>query len=216
MGASDTLQLNQLKNDQPLVALINKLMRPDAKDKWTNLPKVDETIAASLSSDYLTIKKIASTSEALSINLFTSPNYEARLITNLAAISQNIVHLDLSGIPIGVKEMEFIATCANLESNKTPVTDEDVLHLKSLSKLRSLKVYNTKVSDESIAVFNALSTLEKLYVKGSDLSTEGISTLQKERSSLVLVGGIDAEIETYFVEKDTTQIVDKKETVSPK
>ena len=49
-----------------------------------------------------------------------------------------------------------------------------------------------------------------------NILNEGISTLQKERSSLVLVGGIDAEIETYFVEKDTTQVVDKKETVSPK
>ena len=194
-------------------------MRPDAKDKWTNLPKVDETIAASLSSDYLTIKKIASTSEALSINLFASPNYEARLITNLAAISQNIVHLDISGIPIGAKEMEFIATCGNLEIleiDKTPVTDTGVLHLKSLSKLRSLKVYDTKVSDESIAVFTALSTLEKLYIKGSDITSDGINTLQKERPSLVLVGGINAEIETYFVKKDTTQVIDKKETVSPK
>jgi hypothetical protein len=194
-------------------------MRPEAKEKWTKLPKVDETMVASLSSDYLTIKKIASTSEALSINLFASPNYEASLITNLEPIAQNIVHLDLSGIPIGAKEMEFIASCVNLEIleiDKTPVTDADITHLKSLSKLRSLKVYDTKVSDESIAVFTALSTLEKLYVKGSDISTGGISTLQKERPSLVLDSGINAEIETYFVEKDTVPVVEEKEAVSTK
>lgn len=219
LGASDTLQLNQLKNDQPLVALVNNLMRPEAKEKWTKLPKVDETIIAALNSDYLTIKKLASTSEALSINLFASLNYEATLITNLEPIAQNIVHLDLSGIPIGAKEMEFIAKCGNLEIleiDKTPITDTDILHLKSLSKLRSLKVYDTKVSDESIAVFKGLSSLEKLYVKGSAISTDGISNLKKERPSLVLISGIDAEIETFFVEKDTVPVADEKEVVSPK
>jgi uncharacterized membrane protein len=219
LGASDTLQLNQLKNDQPLLALVNNLMRPDAKEKWTKLPKVDKTILSGLNSDYLTIKKLASTSEALSINLFTSPKYEATLITNLAPIAQNIITLDLSGIPIGAKEMEFIAKCINLEIleiDKTPVTDRDIIPIKSLSKLRSLKVYNTKVSDESIDLFKGLSSLEKLYVKGSAISAEGISSLQKERPSLVVIGDIDAEIKTYFIEKDTVEITTKKEAISPK
>ena len=115
--------------------------------------------------------------------------------------------------------MEFIAKCGNLEIleiDKTPITDTDILHLKSLTKLSSLKVYDTKVSDESIAVFKGLSSLEKLYVKGSAISTDGISNLKKERPSLVLISGIDAEIETFFVEKDTVPVADEKEVVSPK
>jgi hypothetical protein len=219
LGASDTLQLNSLKNDEPLVVLVNNLIRPDAKDKWTNLPKVDETIISSLNSDYLTIKKLASTSEALTINLFTSPNYEATLITNLEPIAQNIVNLDLSAIPIGAEEMELIAKCINLEIleiDKTTVTDADITLIKGLSKLRSLKVYDTKVSDKSIAVFKGLSSLKKLYIKGSLITADGISKLQETRPSLVIVSGIDTEIETYFIAKDSAEVPVKKDAISSK
>ncbi|MCK5443187.1 MAG: hypothetical protein KAJ23_14980 [Maribacter sp.] len=208
LGASDTLRLDALEMGEPLVALVKELMEPDPMDKWTVLPKVADSTIMNLSSDYLSIKRIASHSDALKINIFLSPEHDPKSITDLHRIANNIVELDLSAMPIGSKEMEMISSCVNLEwleIDRTPVTDDDVDKLKELTKLSILKIYETNIGDKSISVFKGLQNLKSLYLWKTGITQGSLDELKKIKPNLLINNGIKEGVNAFFVDTDTIQ-----------
>lgn len=206
LDASDTLLLSHLDNSEPLVALIDELKQPDEKRTWAELPAVADTTIARLSSDYLTIKRLASNFDALSINVYKPPQYSSNLLTSLGPIAENIVELDVSGLPIGKDEIGLIAACKNLEwleIDRTPVTDVETDTLKVLSKLRTLKIYDTKIGDNTLSVIKNMENLEQVYLWKTDVSEAAIEKLRIEKPSLLINTGIDQEIQALFAKKDS-------------
>lgn len=206
LGASDTLRLEHLENSEPLAGFIKTLMQPDPAEKWAKLPEVADSTLQNLSSDYLTIKRVASNVNALSIDVFMPPEYDSKAITDLKRVAANIVELDLSGLPIGKDEIAMVAASKNLEwleIDKTPIGDRELDTLKTLSKLRTLKVFETAISDKSIAVFKELPSLKNLYIWQTSVSTDGVDQLKAEKPTLSINKGIDEELQSFFIEKDS-------------
>ena len=212
LGASDTLKLSHLDNDEPLVGMVRKMMEPGTTNSWAKLPKVADSTLQNLASDYVTIKRIASNSQALSVSVYLPPQYDPKNVTDLKRISNNIIELDLSGIPIGQKEMDLVAMCKNLEwleIDRTPVTDTEFKKLIGNTGLRVLKAYETDISDESVAVLKGFKGLRSLYVWETKISEGGLTELKEALPNLHLDYGIDPELKIEFIEKDT--IVESKE-----
>jgi hypothetical protein len=206
LGASDTLKLSHLDNDEPLVGMVRKMMEPGVLNSWEKLPKVADSTLQNLASDYVTIKRIASNSQALSVSVYLPPEYNPKNITDLKRISNNIIELDLSGIPIGEKEMDLVAMCKNLEwleIDRTPVTDREFKKLNGFSSLRVLKAYETEISDESVAILKDFKALKSLYIWETQISEEGLSELKEALPALHIDYGIDPELKIEFIEKDT-------------
>ena len=206
LGASDTLKLSHLDNSEPLVGMVKKMMDSGTKNSWAKLPKVADSTLQNLASDYVTIKRIASNSQALSISVYLPPEYDSKNITDLKRIANNIVELDLSGIPLGEKEMELVAMCKNLEwleVDRTPITDAEFAKITGLENLRVLKAYETGISDESVAILKDFKGLKSLYVWDTQMSDQGLSELREAMPNLHLDYGIDPELKMEFIEKDT-------------
>lgn len=206
LGASDTLRLNHLSNNEPLAALIKEMMEPDPMERWAGLPVVADSTIKRLSSDYLTIGRIAGSANALHVNMYKPPTYDPELISGLAPISANIVQMDLSGLPLGEKEMGLVATCNNLEwleIDRTPVTDKQLDALRHLSKMHTLKVYDTGIGDASVDVFKKLKNLKSLYVWKTKITESALEELKTDAPGLSINKGIDAEIEPFFVATDS-------------
>ena len=206
LGASDTLKLSHLDNSEPLVGMVKKMMDSGTKNSWAKLPKVVDSTLQNLASDYVTIKRIASNSQALSISVYLPPEYDSKNITDLKRIANNIVELDLSGIPLGEKEMELVAMCKNLEwleVDRTPITDAEFAKITGLENLRVLKAYETGISDESVAILKDFKGLKSLYVWDTQMSDQGLSELREAMPNLHLDYGIDPELKMEFIEKDT-------------
>ncbi len=206
LGASDTLRLNQLEDSDPLVALVKGLMEPDPIEKWKNLPKVADSTIQNLASDYLTINRIAVNSDALSAAAFLPPEYNPQYILNLQRVAQNIVELDLSGLPLGPQEMGVVAQCKNLEwleLDRTPITDVEIDTLKNLSKLRLLKVYDTNIGDKGVEVLKELQSLKSLYLWKTNASQNVLDDLKSTRKNLIVDDGIDNEVEEFFIKSDS-------------
>ncbi len=206
LGASDTLKLSDLDNSEPLVGLVKKMMDSGTTNSWAKLPKVMDSTLQNLASDYITIKRISSNSQALSISVFLPPDYNSKNITDLKRISNNIIELDLSGIPIGEKEMELVAMCKNLEwleVDRTPITDAEFIKLSGLAQLRVLKAYETGITDKSVAVLKDLKGLKSLYVWETQISRDGFAQLKEALPNLQLDYGIDPELKTEFIQKDS-------------
>lgn len=206
LGASDTMRLDHLEDTEPLVNLVRGLMEPDPMENWAKLPKVADSTLQNLSTDYITINRVASNSHALSVNVFLSPKFDSLVITNLQRLAKNIVELDLSGLPIGQNEMNMVSSCSNLEwleIDGTPITDTQVEVLRNLRNIRLLKIYDTKIGDKSIPVFKELQSLKSLYLWKTDISEAALESLRLSRPSLLINSGIDNEIKTFFVETDS-------------
>ncbi|SHI70099.1 Uncharacterized membrane protein [Pseudozobellia thermophila] len=209
LGASDTLRLSDLKEPEPLIGLVKSLMVPDPLDKWAEFPKVADTTLLRLSSDYLTINRMAANAEALSVDVYLPPEYDPQPVVNLKRVAENIVELDLSGIPIGSEEIDFIATCTHLEwleLDKTPIGDDAIEKLADLKQLGLLKVYQTSIGDKSLSVFKRLPNLKKLYLWDTDVTVGALEKFKGEAPHMLVEDGIDPEIEAFFIAGDTTVI----------
>ncbi|MFH6603566.1 c-type cytochrome domain-containing protein [Maribacter algicola] len=206
LGASDTLRLDHLKNNEPLVALVEKLMEPDPKNQWIDLPKVADSTILNLSSDYLTINRVANDSDALSVTAFLPPEYDPKYIMDLQRVAQNIVELDLSGLPIGEKEMAVVSQCVNLEwleLDRTLISDAEIDNLKNLAKLRLLKAYRTNIGDKGITVLKEMPKLERLYLWETNATPQILTDIRSKRPNLLIDNGIADSLKTFFVKKDS-------------
>lgn len=206
LGALDTLRLSHLDRSEKLAILVRDLMEPDPTNRWENLPKVADSTILNLSSDYVNVTRIASTSEAIKVNVFLSPNHNPKSLNGLQRIANNIVELDLSGIPIGSSEMELIATFANLEwleLDRTPISDDDLGRLGVLDKLRLLKIYETNITDKSILVFKDMPNLKRLYLWRTGIEHGTLDEFKKERPELEIDLGIEKKVDSFVVVSDS-------------
>ncbi len=206
LGASDTLRYAHLDNNEPLLGYLNSLMKPGANEKWKALPKVADSTIAKFNSDYLTVRRLANGANALGINLYLPPNYDPGMLTNLRPIAENIVEMDVSGLPIGQQEMGVIAACRNLEwleIDRTPITDAETDTLKHLSHLKLLKVYETKIGDNSIPIFKNMKSLKQIYIWNTGVSEGVLAKFKEEHPALFVNSGIDHELQVAFSKNDS-------------
>lgn len=206
LGASDTLRLDHLNTTEALTALIKEMMEPDPLEKWAVLPPVADSTLQQLNSDYVTITRLAGTTNAVRVVMYMPPEYDPNSILNLRPISDNIVEFDLSGLPIGEMELGLLAACSNLEwleIDRTPVTDVAMDTLKVLSKLRLLKVYDTEIGDESVPLFEKWEHLEKLFLWNTRISEKALAGLKSAKPDLSVEDGITGDLETFFVAGDS-------------
>ncbi|MGB6151943.1 MAG: c-type cytochrome domain-containing protein [Pricia sp.] len=209
LGASNTQRLDELPKSERLVSLITAMMKPDASEKWANLPTVADSTLQRLASDYLSISRVAGNSQALSVVFFPPPEYDSKTITDLKRIAQNIVELDVSGMPLGQKEFEAIGTFRNLERlevDKTPIDDSGVQELASLKQLHLLKIYDTAITDQSVPTFLNLPNLKQLYLFKTQVSVNAVASLKKDRPNLMINEGIDPEVEAFFIATDSQNL----------
>lgn len=208
LGASDTLRLSHLDNDESLHGLVKTMMEPKESDKWKSFPLVADSVLQNLSSDYRSVKRVAANSQALSVSVFSPPQYDLELVLALRRVADNIVQLDLSGLPLGDKEMEIVGMCKNLEwleLDRTQITDAEFSKLKGLAKLSVLKAYDTKITETSLPILQSFKDLHSLYLWDTPLSDTKNDELKHTLSHVQIDRGIDQELITAFSKKDTIE-----------
>ncbi|HLT51584.1 MAG TPA: c-type cytochrome domain-containing protein [Arenibacter sp.] len=206
LGASDTLRLNHLDNDEPLQGLVTMMMAPKKSGKWESFPLVADSTLQNLNGDYTTVKRISANSQALSVSIFSPPKYDPKLILALGRVADNIVELDLSGLPLGEKELEIIGICKNLEwleLDKTQITDSEFAKLGGLSNLLVLKAYATQITEASLPVLKNFNNLHSLYLWDTPLSDIENGALKDALPNARIDRGIDPELIIAFSEKDS-------------
>jgi hypothetical protein len=212
LGASDTLRLNHLNNDESLRGLVDMMMAPKKSDKWKSFPLVADSTLQNLSGEYRTVKRISANSRALSVSVFSPPQYGPELVLALKRVAGNIVELDLSGLPLGEQEMEIVGMCKNLEMlelDRTNITDSGFAKLGGLSNLLVLKAYATQITEASLPILQNFKELHSLYLWDTPLSDTENGALKDALPHTLIDRGIDPKLITAFAEKDT--IVEGKE-----
>ncbi|MEM9143851.1 MAG: c-type cytochrome domain-containing protein, partial [Bacteroidota bacterium] len=193
LGASDTLRLDQVLPSDPLAQLIKARMAPDPMEKWEDLPAVADSTLVRLSSDYLTLTRMAGITNALKVNAYMPPEYDSRMVLDLIPIQGNIVELDLSGLPLGARELGFAANCPNLEwleIDHTPISDVEMDTLGQLKKIRLLKVFETGIGDESLKLLTNWGDLKRLFIWNTKVSPRAMEEFTLKRPQVLIEMGI--------------------------
>lgn len=209
LNASDTLRLSHLDNNEPLLALVETMQQPDLAQKWITLPIIADSTIAAFSSDYVTIKRMANSVNALVVNMYKPPEYSSDLITDLKPITANIVQFDISGLPIGKRELGLIASCENLEwleIDSTPITDVETDTLKVLSKLRTLKIYDTAIADKTLSTLKNMESLEQVYLWKTQVTEGALDEFIRAKPTINVNGGIELETQSNLAKKDSILI----------
>ncbi len=209
LGASDTLRLDHLSDQESLAGLVRSLMTPNPLSRWSGLKKVADTTLSRLSSDYISLHRVAEGSQALVLKAYLPPVYNTDTLMVVGEVAPNLVEMDLSGLPLTSREMEFITQCTQvekLELDGTTITDETLALIKQLSNVRNLKIYGTDLTDKSIPVIAGLKSLENLYVWDTGISEKGLSELHTAFPKLKIVKGVKEFPQNNVPQEDSLNI----------
>src|SRR5690606_37512571 len=121
-----------------------------------DFPAADEETVNTLSNSYRVIRLLANGSPALAVSFYGAGFYSQQSLSELKPLVQQIVSLNLSGMPVDKKDLEM---------------------LKSFSNLRKINLNNTPFDDEGIALLNAVSTLKSVNLNGTGVTVEGAKAL---------------------------------------
>lgn len=208
LGANDTLAVSTLPADEPLVAIVEAMREADPADRFIDLPPVADTTLVNLRNDYLTINRLANGSNALTVKAYLPPQYDSTAIIALGRIAPNIIELDLSGLPLGLGELQMVNRCDRLESlelDQSGLTDTTFATLNQLANLRTLKLYQTAIGDESLEVLASMPALEELYLWDTKVEEARLVAFTEQRPAVRMVTGIDPAVRTFFALSDSTE-----------
>jgi hypothetical protein len=170
-----------------------------------------------LESDYLTVQRVANHSQALTVSAFKPPTYDPGQITALKAVSQNVVALDLSNLPLGPNEIQLIAQCSQLQRldlDGTPITSETLGQLVHLDGLQFLKLHGTALDDGALTHLAKFKNLKKLYAWNTGITEQAMRNFKEKNAQLTIEDGLGESLESFFLKRDSIS-GPEKENVLP-
>lgn len=163
-----------------------------AEQRFANAPAASFDFAAAseetikkLNNSNRVINPIALQSPALFANFYNAAFYTPTALSELSAIKDQLVELDLSRMPVKDEELKTIAQFSQLQKlilNFTGITGATLNELQSLKKLKVLSLAGTAIKKEQLAAIEKLPSLQKLIIWNTGVSPEELEVLKKQKN----------------------------------
>lgn len=104
-------------------------------------------------------------------------------VAAIGSISENIAQLELQRTKVtdaGLAPVADLPRLTRLDLNSTEVGDAGLKHLSGLENLQYLNLYQTKVSDAGLAEIGKIKSLKNVYLWKSEVTEAGAKKLQKQ------------------------------------
>jgi uncharacterized membrane protein len=169
------------------------------------------TAIQKLDNENRVIRPLYATSPALQVNFFNSNMFRAEMIGEMKDISEQIVAIDFSKMPLEDEHLSQLKAFINLEkitANFTQITGAGLVHLKELHKLKSLAVSGTDIKLEDLEALQELPALQALYLWNTPAASALKEGLVTGLSGVLLDTGFEDPGDTLkltspaFVNKD--------------
>ena len=199
-GASFEQKLGQYSLD------FQKLVHPAAlitSSKEYDFSAASESEIASVNTPYCTVYPIAYESPALQADFYVAAKFDPKTLSDLTQVSEQLVGLQLSKMPISNESLGLLSKFANLEKlnlNFTSIDDAGLSQLADLNHLEQLSISGTKLGLSGISkLLPKLPALKEIYVWNTSLSAADLAALQKQFPKIKFDAG-------YLPKKETLQI----------
>jgi hypothetical protein len=139
-GADFEKRLSELNSSDSLLMLVNKFHNEAIQKAALNfdLPPLDE-----FNSNYCSVNYLFNGSDEVEVNFFQGSNYNRENLKKLEKIKENIVNLNMQGMPLSAEDLDIIMQFSNLQKinlNSTKLDIGSLDELKTLSKLKSVSI----------------------------------------------------------------------------
>ncbi len=145
-----------------------------------------------------------------------SPFGEAKIddaaLAKLSPLALNIIELEIGFSDVTDEGLTAVSSMPNLEKlylQKTSITDEALVLLEGLNRLRYLNIYGTEVSDTGLEYLINLPSLESLFVWETNVTKEAADEFRARKLAQTGVEQWEAEIEALKAKiRDASILVD--------
>jgi uncharacterized membrane protein len=145
-----------------------------------------------LNNNYRVIKQLGKNSPALSVSFFGKAIYKSEHLKELSEIKEQVLHLNLSKMPVEDAEATTIQSFPNLERlnlNYTNITDKAIQQLASLPKLRSISAAGTAISMEGLKSLLSNKQITEIFIWDSKVNMDEVVKLQKQHPGIQIDEG---------------------------
>jgi hypothetical protein len=188
-GGEEKMRFSDLEQQQKSYPIIEERIAKSKDIQWENLPEISEDKIIELRSNYITISRLFSKSNALQVIIFPHEGFKAGSLKLLKSIAENIIELDLSGLPLNQMDFQFINSLKNIEklnvSNNT-LEDSWLKEISDLQRLKELIVNNTALTEEALPFMSKLPALQKLYAFRTNIESEALHLFGEDHGIFVI------------------------------
>ncbi|MHA8108661.1 c-type cytochrome domain-containing protein [Aquirufa sp. A-Brett2-W8] len=199
-GASFEQKLGQYSLD------FQKLVQPAAlttSSKEYDFSAASESEIASVNTPYCTVYPIAYESPALQADFYVAAKFDPKTLSDLSQVSEQLVGLQLSKMPITNESLGLLSKFANLEKlnlNFTSIDYAGIPQLAGLNHLEQLSISGTKIGLSGISkLLPKLPALKEIHLWNTGLSAANLARLQKQFPKIKFDAG-------YLPKEETLQI----------
>jgi len=182
-----------LKDFSPSFQQLIKPSTAAAATKEYDFSSASESAIASVNTPYCTVYPIAYESPALQADFYVAAKFDPKTLSDLSQVSEQLVGLQLSKMPIKNEDLSVISTFQNLEKlnlNFTSIDDSGLSQLSGLIHLENLSISGTKVGPAALAkLLPKLTSLREIHVWNAGLSVTDLAGLQKQFSKIKFDAG---------------------------
>jgi len=191
-GADLRKPLKAFQAEEPLYHLAAQVIESPIKGKaapaYDFAPASAETIKA-LNNPFRSLRPESFNSPALHAQLFVRQTYEPRQLRELTAVKEQLVYLNLSGLPIKDDELKTVGEFQNLRKlvlNGTDIKGEGLIELAGCRQLHSLALSNTAVDTSIAAALARLPALKEVFIWNTRISEPQAQAMQAALPQLKL------------------------------
>jgi hypothetical protein len=156
----------------------------------------DPELIETLNTPFRSVRPVALGLPALEADIFVRAAYQPTFLMDLLAVSEQIVSLNLTNLPITDDDLETLARFTHLENlhlNGTDITGATLGQLASCSNLTSLALANTRLQVDLSELLAQLPSLEKVYLWNTPVTAEELTNLQATFPDIYFDDGFQPE-----------------------
>ncbi|OLY92986.1 Uncharacterized membrane protein [Cnuella takakiae] len=211
-GAPNEQQVITLQENDTLRQLAAAQFKTAESEEY-HFDAADAEIIAKLNTNYCLVQPIAEGSAALSVSFFSPSQFKPSMLKGLLAIKEQMVSLNLNGIPVTDAELDVVGqmkALRKLNLGFTKVTGTGLSQLKDLKELRQLTLSGTSASGAVAALLPHLPKLKKVALWQTKMEPAQLARFATEFPKLYIEKGYSGDSVTIRL---NPPVVDNKETV---
>ena len=149
-----------------------------------------EDVIAKLNTPFRTVFPLYQNSPALQADFFVRKSFEVKSLEELKTISEQLVVLNLSKMPVADKDLSIIRSFQNLEHlnlNFSALEGSGLKDLETLNNLKSISLSGTNVKMRHLVPLLKLPQLKELYIWSTKVSLAEVDSLSKQYPAISIV-----------------------------
>ncbi len=186
-GASTTITFASLAPTDSFRILASSLVHPQKTSKIYSFAAARPSQILLLQSPYLTVQPIANGSPALRADFFIRDGFDVGRLATLEKISDQLVELNLSNMPVKDEDLNIITRFKNLEYlslNGSMITGKNFHLLRNCKKLNTISVAGTAVKKAQLVDLAEMKNVSKIFCWNTATEIKEIAELQKRYADI--------------------------------